>query len=357
MEDNVKNIRHLYFVELIDSVVLQPGYPTILLSKNQKKIKATFLKSIRQVVEKIELNSYKLIFSRYIHPLFVLPFNKHNKVVCDIDDVYFEVQKSKIKNAHSFYKKSQLLILFFFGKRQIKSTIKKITHPIIVKESDRKYYGLDKAFCLPNLPFNCFLDGKQSKLAVPDLDSETIRNLGFIGKLSYPPNYKGLIDFLTFVWKPLISKGLKINLFIAGSGTPPKELEALITSTSQVNYLGFVEHAIDFWDKIHALIVPVNEGGGSNIKIAEAFMHGKIVVANSFSSRGYENFLNEKYLLVPTNHQEWKNLLNKNIFNNPATIKSLIQKSKDEFDIQKWNNQLVKFLAQLLCIIILTNFR
>ena len=78
-----------------------------------------------------------------------------------------------------------------------------------------------------------------------------------------------------------------------------------IEKSKNIDLLGYVESPEIFWNQISTLIVPIGEGAGSNIKIAEAFIYGKAVIANPFASRGYENFLDSAYLILPKNNEEW----------------------------------------------------
>jgi polysaccharide biosynthesis protein PslH len=270
----------------------------------------------------------------------MLSLPKETKVVCDLDDVYFEAQKSRIQKEANFSIKLKLQILFFLGTFKVKKILKRIDVPIIVKESDRLFYGLKNAVYLPNIPFGYYIDKKTSIKNTSGSPIETVR-FGFIGKLSYRPNFHGLIHFINKVWNPFININSEARLIIAGSGKMPLILQTTISSSKNIDVLGFVETSDEFWNQIFTLIVPITEGAGSNIKIAEAFIYGKTVIAHPFAARGYENFLDSGYLMMPINNQKWMEAMN------TITIPSLVQsqmlsaKAKELFDLENWNKILL----------------
>ena len=346
IEKSNNSINRLFFYDLADSNLPELGYPSFLISKKQKNKNIFFLNQLQNLFS--ELNNkhqYSFVFSRYLWPLLILSLPKEIKVVCDIDDVYFEAQKSRIQKETIFSRKLKLQILFYLGTKKVKTLLSRIDISIVVKESDRSFFGLKKAVCLPNLPFGFYIDKgilPNENLLINPLVSV---KFGFIGKLSYRPNYQGLIDFITRVWNPLIKNKSDVRLVIAGSGEIPEILQTAISASRNIDLLGFVETPELFWNQISVLIVPVAEGGGSNIKIAEAFINGKIVIAHPFASRGYEDFINSDYLILPKNNEEWIESIN--AVENPSAIQSqsLSAKANKLFDLENWNQILLNAVS------------
>ena len=341
IEKHTTNYRKLFFIELNDSISLRPYFPKILLTAGQKKKQKEFKERVKELFELISLSDYELVFSRYLNALSVLPISLSKKIVCDIDDIFFETYKTRVKNESNYITKAKICFHHFVSLSSNKILLNKIDVPIVVKESDKKYFGLKNAICLPNLPFGYFLNNHSENIQnIKPVENKKI-TFGFIGKLSYRPNYKGLVDFIHNVWNPLIKRGSKETFVIAGSGEMHPELKRAISDSSNILFLGFVENAKEFWNKIDVLVVPINEGGGTNIKIAEAFMYGKKVIASSFSSRGFEPFKKDEYLIVSTNNQEWaKEIIQ---MSKPQTEFSheIHEKAKQEFDINTWNSILI----------------
>ena len=344
IEASTSSIKNFYYIALNDSKFLQPGYPSFLLSKKQKQEKINFFNKVHAFFSHHDVDTtYSFLFSRYLPPVSVVPLFLKIKIVCDIDDVYFETQSSRIREEHHFLTKLKLKVLFYLGTRAVQKTIKKITIPIIVKETDRTFFGLQNAICLTNLPFGFYVNQKENLLPTKMYCPEALR-FGFIGKLSYRPNYQGLIDFIETVWKPLMQSGFDSRFLIAGSGEVPKSLLLAINSTSNIDLLGFVDTPDVFWNQISVLLVPVAEGGGTTIKIAEAFIHGKTVIANEFSARGYEAFISDACFLLPKTTKEWIETLSEQKNTSEKQIHATALKARTLFDLQQWNQTLLTVL-------------
>ena len=110
-----------------------------------------------------------------------IPLDLTIKIVCDIDDVYFEKYQTRIKNESNLIRKLKLKLLFFFGSKKVKKFLTRIDIPIVVKKSDVSFPKLANALCLPNLPFGFYIENK----IIPDANFTTIISdsiiYGFIG--------------------------------------------------------------------------------------------------------------------------------------------------------------------------------
>jgi len=340
------SVNELFFVNMNNLGLSKISLPHFLISKKQRIQKKIFFDDLNDFFCNLYLhNKYTFLFSRYLQPLLFLNIPKEIKVICDIDDVYFETQQSKIDNEKNFKNKLKLKILYYLELKKIKSKLNRIDIPIIVKETDRKFYGLNTASCLPNLPFSFFINKEN---LIIDKNNETkLAKLvfGFIGKLSYGPNYKGLIHFIDSVWKSFVEDNSNAELVIAGSGEIPNQLRVKVTSSKNIDLIGFVETPELFWDKISVLIVPVAEGGGSNIKIAEAFMNGKRVIAHPFASRGYDDFIESGYLILPKDIDGWIKAISSARLSSSEEVDYLIQKAKFYFDLDQWDEKLNSIIS------------
>ena len=99
-----------------------------------------------------------------------------------------------------------------------------------------------------------------------------------------------------------------------------------------------------FWNQISTLIVPIGEGAGSNIKIAEAFIYGKAVIANPFASRGYDAFVGDPCLYLSKNDNDWIQIMTNLSVPSPEQMETTALKARTLFDIEQWNQILLKAL-------------
>ena len=227
-----------------------------------------------------------------------------------------------------------MTFIYWLGLREVKKILNRINVPIVVKENDFKYPLLENGCKIPNLPFGYYVNnGKVEQVS----DTSDSLRIGFIGKLSYSPNCLGLVHFINNIWNPILQNNYKIEMTIAGSGELPVILKNTLNETCNINNLGYVHHLHQFWNCIDVLIVPVNIGGGSNIKISEGLMYGKKIIATPFAARGYEYFVNKGFIKIANNHQEWINAINDTNTLKSISSESICEEAQIVFNLEKWN--------------------
>jgi len=340
LEAQKQNIINFHFIELTSSKVLNLSIPNFLLSNNIKKERIHFLNVYAAFLKNLlAKNQYAFVFSRYVSPLFAFPFQQNLKVVCDIDDVYHELQKTKIKQDKNLLQKAKKNILFSLSNKKIIQLYKKIDVPLVVKKQDKKYAGLTNAICIPNLPFAYYNNHKIKK---NNNHSNTKLRIGFIGKLSYEANYEGLYHFLKNVWQPLMIENLPLEFVIAGSGNLPVKIQNIVSAKSNIILFGYIDEVTKFWNEIDVLVVPIDFGAGSNIKIAEGLMYGKKIIASRFATKGFENFVEKNLIEIANNQFEWITRIKNNIKNKSNIDFEAIQaEAQKTFNLQHWNNNLL----------------
>ena len=340
------SVNELFFIEKPNLGFSKINLPNFLLSKKYRIQKKIFFDELNDFFDKLyNKNKYTFLFSRYIQPLMFFSIPEEVKVICDIDDVYFETQKSKIQIETNFTKKLKYKVFYFFEAKKVKKLINRIDIPIVVKESDRSFYGLKNAICMQNLPFSVFINQEENPIIASIDRTSSNLSFGFIGKLSFKPNYQGLINFINLIWNPLMESKFDARLVIAGSGTPPTILETTIKASKNIDFIGFVKTPELFWNRVSALLVPITMGGGSNIKIAEAFMNGKSVISYPFASRGYETFINTDYLTIAENSEELISIMRSFEPLKHHESQLLILKAKELYDLQNWSKTLLNSLT------------
>ena len=159
------SVNELFFIEKPNLGFSKINLPNFLLSKKYRIQKKIFFDELNDFFHKLyNKNKYTFLFSRYIQPLMFFSIPEEVKVICDIDDVYFETQKSKIQIETNFTKKLKYKVFYFFEAKKVKKLINRIDIPIVVKESDRSFYGLKNAICMQNLPFSVFINQEENPI-------------------------------------------------------------------------------------------------------------------------------------------------------------------------------------------------
>jgi glycosyltransferase involved in cell wall biosynthesis len=138
-----------------------------------------------------------------------------------------------------------------------------------------------------NLPQACLLPNCPPAQAELINRSQTTKadHLLFIGTLEYDPNLHGLRWFLRHVWPRLRSSCPNAALDIIGEGS---NACPDIQSISGVQVHGYVPDPQAFWERSALAIVPVFAGGGTRIKILDAWQRGVPVVSTSIGVEGLD---------------------------------------------------------------------
>lgn len=116
----------------------------------------------------------------------------------------------------------------------------------------------------------------------PCSTTKSMQSLFFIGSLDWTPNIDGLNWFLQNVW---IRNDFNISLHVAGRNTPKWFRKKLISIPGLV-FHGEVDDVQEFMARSDILISPLFSGSGIRIKILEAMLMGKIVIATPLSAEG-----------------------------------------------------------------------
>jgi polysaccharide biosynthesis protein PslH len=110
------------------------------------------------------------------------------------------------------------------------------------------------------------------------------KKLFYIGSLEWIPNQEGLIWFINKCWGKLKQEFPDIEFHIAGRNTP----KWLISKYSKpgIFWAGEVEHIQDFIKDKAIMVVPLFSGSGMRVKIVEAFLSYKAVIASGIAVMG-----------------------------------------------------------------------
>ena len=116
---------------------------------------------------------------------------------------------------------------------------------------------------------------------VPPNPYPGMRYVLFVGS-DFPPNVEAL-QYLSREVTPQLEKTIVIAV---GNGL---EKYASNLSHDKMIIKGYVPDLAAIYYYAIAVVAPIFSGGGMKVKIAEALMHNKIVIASSFAAIGYES--------------------------------------------------------------------
>jgi polysaccharide biosynthesis protein PslH len=131
---------------------------------------------------------------------------------------------------------------------------------------------------------------------VPQREPAEPARIGFLGLCSYEPNRRGVEWFIRSVWPRIKREAPEARLRLAGLESD-RDLPSMGPDIDGLGYLDDLGDEVASWT---AMIVPLHIGGGTRIKIVEAFSRRCPVVSTTLGAFGYEFRSGEELMLADT---------------------------------------------------------
>jgi glycosyltransferase involved in cell wall biosynthesis len=244
------------------------------------------------------------------------------RTVLDIDDLPSTYYQSLLAQAAGGLEKIRCQRQVFQWRRREKILGERFPAVCVCSDPDRAVLGgAENIFTLPNgfdAPEKNFL----RSLATPP-------RLGFVGKFDYEPNRDGVRWFVKNVWPLILEKVPTARLRLVGVGTEKENWSA----HKNIEPLGFVADGAGEMATWSLSIVPVLTGGGTRIKIAEAFSRRCPVVATSPGAYGYEVTDGRELFLADDAKTFAEKCLR--LLANPALAETMTATASEKF-LQNW---------------------
>jgi len=133
----------------------------------------------------------------------------------------------------------------------------------------------------------------------PPRSADGTWRLLFVGTLGYYPNEDAIVYFCTSVLPRIrASAACKVELVIAGIGGSPQLRE--VAHAVGARLAGAMPDLSAVYQSADAVIVPIRAGGGTRIKILEAFTQGRPVISSTIGAEGIDARGEEHLLIADT---------------------------------------------------------
>ena len=197
--------------------------------------------------------------------------------VLDMDDIPSRLYTTVARNGSRVVRRCLDYRMSLIWRRRERLIGQRFDVVSVCSDEDREYLrDSPKIQTVPN--------GFAPPITIPNRVRSLPPLLGFIGWFRWVPNVDGIRWFLERVW-PLVKRDVPdARLRVVGGGSDRDFFKAF----PDVDYLGYVDDPsaeIAGWS---AMIVPIRIGGGTRIKIAQAFSLRCPVVSTSLGAFGYE---------------------------------------------------------------------
>ncbi len=259
---------------------LWPGKPWIVCCYSDN--------NLRQLRELIEQEQYDRILCRYAvsaYPLLFLPERLRHRVIIDIDDIitpelYQAVHGtlSGIRSLRSWldyhcYRRYQIACARL-GTTLVCSAADQ--QQLAARAPDADIHVVPNVAPLLQLPTSYQGDG-----------FEHLKTLLFVGNLAYPPNLDGLKWFIETILPAATASFPGLKLVIAGK-EPVPWLREVCSRHEHLELIETPASLIPLYERCGAVIVPLLSGGGTRIKILEAGLARRPVLATPLGAYGLE---------------------------------------------------------------------
>lgn len=210
--------------------------------------------------------------------------------VLDVDDLFSSLYRSRARSGGSLMRRLLNLRMAWIWRWRERHLLKRFCALVVCSENDRNYLGrlLGRQEGIHVIPNGC------TPMAQSRCVSPTRPRVGFIGNCTFEPNAKGLEWFMRDVWPMIKQEVPTVELRLVG-----RESDGSLTKRGpDITGLGWLEDPgceIASWS---AMIVPIKEGAGTRVKVAEGFARKCPVVATTVGAFGYEADHGEEILLA-----------------------------------------------------------
>ncbi|MCJ7497634.1 MAG: glycosyltransferase family 4 protein [candidate division Zixibacteria bacterium] len=248
----------------------------------------------KKAKELFSLKEFDVIQVEDIHMSQYLPQDCSGLKILDMHNVESEYLERFSEIERDVFKKYYASLTAKKLKSYEVSNSRKFDICLTVSEKDLKTFQLfakpKSMELIPNgVDLSCFSP------AGVEADPSTLL---FLGKLDYRPNVDALVYFMEKIWPRLIEKIPEAKFVVVGKDLPENLRNSL--KSRNVILKGYVEDIRKVLSGCAVMVVPLRYGGGTRIKILEAFAMEKAVVSTSLGCEGIEVHSGEEILIADT---------------------------------------------------------
>ncbi|MBN1124755.1 MAG: glycosyltransferase [Sedimentisphaerales bacterium] len=221
------------------------------------------------------LEDHDLVWFHTLDPADSLKFKDFRNSVVDLDDLNQVKYRLKLTVDKSLRLKIADHLLVYKWKRREQKAIQRFGKIIVCSEEDKAFLGnSDRIFVVPN--------GFEKPGEEPLWKPKKRPCLGFIGYLGYTPNRDGMRWFAERIWPRIRKEIPDTEMHLVGR----YDSKSNFSHVEGFKHLGFVEDPADEFSEWSAMIVPLQFGGGTRVKILEAFTKMCPVISTTVGCHG-----------------------------------------------------------------------
>jgi len=170
---------------------------------------------------------------------------------------------------------------------------RRFSHVAVCKEEDRAFFKAhrDRVLVVPN--------GVAAQEPA-DTRHEESGAMIFVGSMGYWPNIEAVMDFCGNCLPAIKAAQPDAKLRIVGK--EPGDLVYALQVPGQCEVVGAVTDVRPYYEQASVVVAPIRSGAGTKIKVLEALMFGKALVASRLAVEGLDLRSGIDYLEADTYH-------------------------------------------------------
>lgn len=259
----------------------------------------------RLIACQVDMAHYGLLASKYGVPAF-------------LEEVEVGALYEYIKQQKGFKNRFRFGLTWFKLSNYLRHLARFYQAMTVVSEKERKLVspstGVLPLYILPN---GADLEFYQFN---PYRPAEKLPQLIYNGALTFILNYRAVEYFLSQIF-PLLKDQANFKLVVTGNHTGVDLSNSPAFQSSEVVLTGFVEDIRPLITQSLVCVIPLLEGGGSRLKLLEAFALGTPVVSTSKGAEGIAA-RHEEHLLIANTPQEFADAILR-LYHEPALAQRL----------------------------------
>jgi polysaccharide biosynthesis protein PslH len=229
--------------------------------------------STRKRFEQLRAN-FDLVWCEQVLVAELLRITDGRRMLLDLDDLHFMKYQQMIRLETTPVRKLRAAWQAWAWRRRELRLLPRCATIGVCSADDRALLNHPNVQVIPN--------GYAAPAAPPAWQPATEPWLGFIGRLDYLPNRDGLAWFIRTVWPLVHAQRPDARLRVVGKIPPTADY----LYAPGIEALGFVPDAAAEMNQWCAMVVPLRIGGGTRIKILEAFSRRCPVVSTTLGAYG-----------------------------------------------------------------------
>lgn len=160
----------------------------------------------------------------------------------------------------------------------------------------------------PSLAIKTIENGVDLEFFKPQGSAGMDQSIIFVGTMNWYPNIEAVRFLISEIWPTLKLEAPDATIDIVGAN-PPEELVGLATNEPNVHFHGFVDDILTMLDKATVYVCPITDGGGTKLKLLDAFAMEKAVVCDPVACEGIAAKDGESVLFADTSDAYVKHIL------------------------------------------------